>query len=57
MQALLNGIHGTRLNEIMAYRAYSGKDKDMLKLKRMWALPEKDAYSDKDLEEFNKDFD
>lgn len=57
VRALINGIHSTKLNDVMSYRSYSGKDKELLKLKRIWALPEKDGYSDKDLEDFNKEFD
>lgn len=48
-QALFKGLHDTKLNEIIGYRLFThtGKDKseydrDMEKLKRAWALPEKD---------------
>lgn len=48
-QALFRGLHDTKLNEIIGFRLFTppnGKkseyDRDMEKLKRAWALPEKD---------------
>lgn len=58
-QALLNGLHGTKLNEIMGYRAYNPGNKDdhnkqMQKLKTAWAIPHKESKADKKArEEFN----
>ena len=44
-RALLDGLHGTRLNEIIGYRAFrpDGKDRseykrEMLRLKEMWRI-------------------
>lgn len=49
--ALLSGLKDTRLNEIMEIRAYTGKDKELLKLKSRWALP-----VSKELTQATKDF-
>ena len=54
VRAMLSAIPGTRLNEVIGWRCYSGNDQHMLRLKRMWALPEEpDEESKKNLEEFN----
>lgn len=46
-QALLNGLHNTKLNEIMSYRSFEDNPKEtgdyykqMRKLKRAWRLPQ-----------------
>ena len=44
-RALFDGLHGTKLNEVMGYRLYKPNEKTdykktMLELKEMWALPE-----------------
>ena len=44
-RALLNGLHGTKLNEVIGYRLYDDSEKKdfkkaMLELQEMWALPE-----------------
>lgn len=44
-KALLNGLHGTKLNEVIGYRLYDETEKSdwkksMLELRGMWALPE-----------------
>jgi len=56
---LLEGLHGTKLNEVMSYRAYKDngdrKDKNntqMLKLKKAWELPQVTELS-KATQEFN----
>lgn len=60
--ALLNGLHGTKLNDVMGYRCYNQNDKteykeQMIQLKRQWELPSKQTEEDeKALEEFNKLF-
>lgn len=61
--ALLSGIHGTKLNEIMGFRSYNPNDKTtyeqhMRQLKEQWQLPQKiDAKSQEALDNFNKYFD
>lgn len=57
-KALLNGISKpTRLYEIMGYRTYSGKDKDLAHVKQAWALPELLTDEEKEAErEFNEYF-
>lgn len=58
-QALLNGIHDTKLNEIMGFRSFNPNDKtpyekQMQKLKEQWQLPQPaDAKVQEDLEKFN----
>lgn len=57
--ALLSGLHGTKLNEIMSWRCYNPDDKtdwngQMEKLRETWRLPDgDDARADADLEKFN----
>ena len=54
VRAMLAALPGTRLEEVMGYRCYNGKDAHLQKLRRMWALPElPDGESEKNLEEFN----
>lgn len=41
-RALLRGLNdSTRLHEIMGYRCYEGKDKELLKLRNAWEIPVK----------------
>lgn len=55
VRAMLSSIHGTRLEEIMGYRCYNGKDVHLQKLRRMWELPEIQEEDDKkNLDEFNE---
>lgn len=60
--ALLNGLHDTRLNEIMSYRAYDPNDKTDYKkqyemLKNAWRLPIRESKKDKAArEKFNSLF-
>ena len=56
VRALVTGITGTKLNEVMSYRsAKPGKDKTLAKLKRAWALPIKESAENKAARErFNK---
>lgn len=44
-RALFDGLHGTKLNEVIGYRLYKPDEKSdykktLLELKEMWALPE-----------------
>mgnify|MGYP003289976339 CR=1 FL=1 len=58
-QALLKGLHNTRLNEIMEIRAFNPNNKDdynkqMQKLKNAWKIPHRESAADrKRREEFN----
>ena len=60
--ALLSGLHGTKLNEIMAWRGWTGETKteygkQMAKLRSVWELPEPvDEKVQEDLEKFNELF-
>lgn len=40
-QALLKGLGECEFTKIKGYRAYNGKDKEMLEIKEYWALPKK----------------
>ena len=57
--ALLSGLHGTKLNEIMSWRGWSGDTKteygkQMAKLRSVWELPEEQNEKvQEDLEKFN----
>lgn len=54
VRAMLAALPGTRLEEVMGWRCYTGKDVHLQRLQRMWALPEiVDEESEKNLEEFN----
>ena len=54
VRAMLAALPGSRLEEIMGYRCYRGKDPKLQKLKRQWALPEpEDGESKEALEKFN----
>lgn len=58
-QALLSGLHDTKLDQIISYRCYTPNDNDdykksMMKLKKMWQLPtEISEQTQKDLDAFN----
>ena len=39
-QALLKGLGECEFTKIKGYRAYTGKDKDMLEIKEYWTLPQ-----------------
>ena len=60
--ALLSGLHGTKLNDIMSYRCWEGDTKteygkQMQKLRQAWELPrEKDEKVQRDLDAFNRLF-
>ena len=57
VRSMIAGLYGTKLNDIMGYRCYHGKDKDMLKMKRMWSLPVILSAEEKEaLEKFNAKF-
>jgi hypothetical protein len=58
VRAMIAGISGTRLNDVMGYRcAAPGKNTEIARLKRIWALPEKMTQEDKAaLERFNAQF-
>lgn len=57
--ALLNGLHNTKLNDVMGYRCYNPNDKieykeQMIQLKRQWELPTTETIQDDlDFEKFN----
>lgn len=54
VRAMLAALPGSRLEEIMGYRCYRGKDAKLLKLRRQWELPEPmDEKSREALEKFN----
>lgn len=55
-QLLLSGITDeTLLGKVMSYRAYEGDDKEMLRMKRVWALPEVTTQEEQDaLNAFNE---
>lgn len=59
-KALLSGLHGTKLNEVMGYRCYDENDKtdwkQAMKLnKKRWELPEKRTGEEKAaIDEFDK---
>jgi len=59
VRAMIAGISGTRLNDVMGYRCASPrKNTEIARLKRIWALPEKMTQEDKAaLERFNAQFD
>ena len=58
VRAMLAALPGSRLEEVMGYRCYKGKDAKLLKLRRQWALPEpEDEASNEALEKFNALFD
>lgn len=43
VRAMIVGLHGTKLNEVFGIRSWSDtKNKEAMKLKREWALPEKE---------------
>jgi hypothetical protein len=59
VRAMINGLVGTKYNDILYYRAckYDSKDKELMKLKRAWALPEvEDPTIKAKREAFNKLF-
>ena len=54
VRAMLAALPGSRLEEIMGYRSYKGKDAKLQKLRRQWELPEpEDPKSKEALEKFN----
>lgn len=57
VRAMIAGLIGTRLNEVMSYRLYNGNDKELKKMKRIWSLPVKMSDADKaELEAFEAQF-
>jgi len=43
VRAMISGVTGTKLNEVLGYRCVNpGKNKELAKGKAMWALPEKE---------------
>lgn len=58
VRAMLAGLSGTRLNDIMGYRcADVGKSKELARIKSIWALPEKMSAEEKEaLDRFNAQF-
>lgn len=58
VRAMLAALPGSRLEEVMGYRCYKGKDAKLLKLKRQWELPEPEDEASRDaLDKFNALFD
>lgn len=58
VRAMLAALPGSRLEEVMGYRCYKGKDAKLQKLRRQWELPEaEDKASKEALEKFNALFD
>ena len=54
VRAMLAALPGSRLEEVMGYRCYKGKDPKLLKLRRQWALPEPLDEKEKEaLDKFN----
>lgn len=51
-RALLNGLHETKLNEIITDRLYTGDNAELRKARRAWELPD-DEDETRALEEFN----
>lgn len=58
VRAMIFGLNGTKLNEIIGYRGCEpGKNKELARMKQIWALPEKMSDEDKAaLERFNAQF-
>ncbi|MFA6927098.1 MAG: Gp15 family bacteriophage protein, partial [Bacteroidales bacterium] len=49
VRAMISGLHGTMLNEIMSYRcAKDSKNTELMRMKRIWALPEKVSEEEKE---------
>lgn len=59
VRAMIAGLKETKLNDIIYYRTcdYDAKQKELMKAKTAWALPEKEDNASKELEEFNALFD
>lgn len=58
VRALIAGLTGTKLNDIMGYRISTPvKNRELARMKQIWALPEKMSVEDKAaLERFNAQF-
>lgn len=49
VRAMLAGIIGTRMNEVIGYRASNdNKNKELKRMKRIWALPVEESEEDKE---------
>lgn len=58
VRAMLAALPGSRLEEVMGWRCYTGKDSKLQKLRRQWELPEpEDKASKAALDDFNALFD
>lgn len=56
-RALLSGLNdSTKLHEIMGYRCYEGKDKDLIKLRNAWEIPAELTEEDKKVKEEFDDY-
>ena len=55
VRAMISGLKDTKLNDIIYCRTckYDSEQKELMKAKTAWALPEKQTDSNSDLEEFN----
>lgn len=58
VRALIGGLEGTKLNTIIGYRcAKPGKNKELQRMRDMWALPEKISAEEKEaIERFHAQF-
>lgn len=58
VRAMIAGVQGTRLNDVLWYRSCdAGKNKELARMKWIWALPERaDAESREALDAFNEVF-
>lgn len=56
-RALLNGLNEkVKLREIMGYRCYEGKDKDLIKLRNAWEIPVEPTEEEKKVKEEFDDY-
>lgn len=55
VRAMIAGLKDTKLNDIIYFRTcrYDSEQKDLMKAKTAWALPEKEEDASEDLKEFN----
>lgn len=58
VRAMIAGINGTKLNDVIGYRCTDpGKNKELQRMKQAWRLPEKMSAEDKEaLDRFNAQF-
>jgi hypothetical protein len=57
VRAMIAGLSGTKLNDILWYRSCTpGKNRDLARMQQAWALPVAEAPNDAAREAFNKQF-